>query len=112
MLNRAAVILKLKEPFIKWMNEADPYDNPWIELESANEDCTVYLISSYDAEMFDEWMSLNYLILFENELEDWYSDKSLWPKHLDRELFDEWFKVELHTVLYDTADDKIEDDGI
>ena len=45
MINRAAVILKYKAPFIQWVNDADPYkDNPGITLESENKDCTVYLI--------------------------------------------------------------------
>ena len=55
MINRAAVILNYKAPFIKWVNDADPYkDNPGITLESENEDCTVYLILEDDAEKLEE----------------------------------------------------------
>jgi len=45
MLNRAAIFLKLKQPAIDWINEADPVDSPRVSLESANEDRTVYLVS-------------------------------------------------------------------
>ena len=62
MINRAAVILKYKAPFIQWVNDADPYkDNPGITLESENKDCTVYLILEDDAENLEEWISLNFI---------------------------------------------------
>ncbi len=113
MINRAAVILKYKAPFIQWVNDADPYkDNPGITLESENKDCTVYLILEDDAEKLEEWISLNFEQLFESEIEDWYADESLWPENRNRKLFDEWFDVECHSVLIDTVDGKIIDDEI
>ena len=113
MINRAAVILKYKAPFIQWVNDADPYkDNPGITLESENKDCTVYLILEDDAENLEEWISLNFKQLFESEIEDWYTDESLWPKNRNRKLFDKWFDVECHSVLIDTVEGKIADDEI
>lgn len=110
MINRAAVILRYKEPFIKWINESDPYnDDPGITAEDANDDRTIYLISDEDGENIDKWMSRNYKTLFENELEDWYTDESLWPKKRDRKTFDAWFDVECHTVIIDTLEGPIED---
>ncbi|UCF91286.1 MAG: hypothetical protein JSW39_23910 [Desulfobacterales bacterium] len=111
MINRAAVILKYKEPFVRWINEADPCeDHAVITLESANEDRNVYLITDEDGENFEEWVSLNCKTLFENELEGWYTDKSLWPKKRNKKTFNEWFDVECHTVIIDTVGGKIEDD--
>jgi len=111
MINRAAVILKYKAPFIQWVNDADPYnDNPGITHESEKKDSTVYLIHEDDAENLEEWISLNFKQLFESEIEDWYTDESLWPKNRNRKLFDEWFDVECHSVIIDTADGKIIDD--
>ncbi len=113
MINRAAVILKYKAPFIQWVNDADPYkDNPGITLESENKDCTVYLILEDSADKLEEWISLNFEQLFESEIEDWYTDESLWPKNRSRKLFDKWFDVECHSVLIDTVDGKIVDDEI
>ncbi|MCP3888985.1 MAG: hypothetical protein GY702_08955 [Desulfobulbaceae bacterium] len=48
----------------------------------------------------------------ESEIEDWYTDESLWPKNRDRKLFDEWFDVECHGVLIYTVGSKIIDDEI
>ena len=113
MINRSAVILKYKEPFVRLINEADPYeDDPGIASENANEDRTVYLITEDDAENIEKWISLNFKTLFESELEDWYPDESLWPKKRGRKTFDEWFSVECHTVIIDTVEDAIEDDEV
>ena len=114
MINRTAIILKYMEPAVKWINEADPYDeNPGITIDSVNEDGTVYLVRDEDAdspEALDEWISLNYEILFEAELEDCYTDESLWPPKRNLKLFKQWFEVEYHSVVEDTVGSPIEDD--
>lgn len=111
MVNRAALILKYKEPFIRWINTSDPYvKDPNISMEEANQDKTVYLIDEEEAENLEEWISLNHQALFEAELEGWYTDESLWPKNRDLEMFYQWFEVECHTVLIDTATGPIFDD--
>ena len=116
MVNRAALILRYKEPAVAWINEVDPYDHdPGTSIESANEERTVYLISDEDADSPDAlaaWLRLNYKALFENELEGWYVDESLWPKQRSIRLFRKWFDVECHTVLHDTVGDRIIDDEI
>ena len=116
MINRAAILLKYKSPAVKWINEADPYnDAPGISITSANEDRIVYLIMDTDAEdsgIVDKWINLNYESLFENELEGWYTDESLWPEKRDLKLFNKWFDVECHSVVEDTVGLPIEGDEI
>ena len=116
MINRAAIILKYKEPAIKWINDADPYnENPGISLESVNEENTVYLISDQDADSPDvlkNWIQLNYEALFEHELDGWYTDENLWPKKRDLKLFHKWFEIEIHTVIIDTVGLPIKDDEV
>jgi hypothetical protein len=113
MLNRAAILLKLKQPAIDWINEADPMGNPGISLKSGNEDRTVYLVSDEVAEdpvNVMRWLRLNWETLFETELEAWYLDESLWVQDRSFELFQEWFELECHSMITDTADTPIEDD--
>lgn len=113
MVNRAAIILRYKKPFIRWLNDSDPYDDdPGITLERSNKDRTVYLIRDDDADHVEEWISLNFKQVFESELEDWYTDESLWPKDRNRKLFDDWFDVECHSVIIDTVGGKIIDDEL
>lgn len=112
MINRAAIILKYKLPAVQWINEVDPYEEtPEISLEEANHERTVYLISDQDAEdeaTVQKWILLNYEVLFETELEGWYTDESLWPSERSLALFYEWFEVECHTVIDDTVGTPIE----
>ena len=116
MLNRTAIILKYKAPAIQWINETDPYnDDPGIDAESVNDERTVYLISDEDGDSPDTikcWIDLNWRELFEQELEGWYTDPSLWPKNLSLKLFREWFTVEYHTCLVDTVGTEFYDDDI
>ena len=114
MINRAAVILRYKKPAVAWINEADPYnDDPGITIESVNEERTVYLIRDEDADSpadVEEWINLNYDVLFESELNSWYTDEELWPDNRSIKLFHKWFDVECHSVIEDTVDSPIEDD--
>jgi hypothetical protein len=112
VINRAAIILRYREPAVRWINEADPYDAPGITREVVNQERTVYLIRAEDAETsaaVDEWIELNYRQLFEAELQGWYTDPTLWPQDLTLQLFREWFDVEYHSVLIDTVGGRIYD---
>ena len=114
MINRAAVILKYKEPGIEWINSVDPYPgSESLTREGINQERTVYLISDEDADdddTFEAWLSENYIAVFESELEGWYTDESLWPEDRSRTVFDNWFTVELNTMLVDNVCGKIYDD--
>jgi hypothetical protein len=116
MLNRAAIILKYKEPAVKWINDADPSSkDPRIDGDDVNEERTVYLISDDDGDSsftVERWIKLNWQALFERELDGWYTDPSLWPKRRTLKLFREWFDIECHTCLVDTVGTEIYDDGL
>lgn len=113
MINRAAVVVKFKAPFIKWINEANPFDKrPAITLAEANEDRTIYLIDEDEADHVEDWIALNYGQLFESELEDWEEDSALWPQNRTKELFAAWIEVQCHTVIVDTVGSDIVEDGL
>ena len=116
MIDRAAVMLKYKSPAIEWINEVDPVnDDPRITSEDVNSERTVYLIRDEDGDdpsVLQEWIKLNYKILFENELEGWYVDENLWPKNRTLKLFHKWFGIECHTIIEDTVGAPINDDEI
>ncbi len=114
MINRAAILLRYKEPAVQWINDADPYDDGHeISLESANEERTIYLITDDDGdgpEAASNWVRSNYEVLFESELEGWYTLESLWPQKRTFALFNKWFEVECHSVIEDTVGTPIIDD--
>ncbi|PLX49798.1 MAG: hypothetical protein C0613_06380 [Desulfobulbaceae bacterium] len=111
MVNRAALILYYKEPFMKWIADADPSgESPPISLGEVNRDKTVYLIDDSDAENLEAWLKRNYADLFETELASWYIDELLWPPKRDLKLFHKWFDAQCHSLLYDLGSGQIYDD--
>ena len=51
MLNRAAVILRYKQPFVDWINAADPSPTSHtLTLAEVNQERTVYLVEVEDDE--------------------------------------------------------------
>ncbi len=116
MLNRAVLILRYKQPFVDWINAADPKPTHTITLADVNEDSTAYLVEVEDEKEFKAWFKLNGATLFEDELNGWYTDPDLWPQDRSAALFKQWCTFELHTLVYDTGgsplfDDEAEDGG-
>ena len=112
MINRAAVIVKLSQPFVDWINSVDPSDErPLVSIEEANEDRTVYLIGEDQADDMTAWIAANFSQIFASELGDWCMDEGLWPKNRSQETFLAWCAIECHTVIVDTLGEEIVDDG-
>jgi len=116
VINRAAILLKYKKPAIDWVNDADPYhDNPGITARDVNTERTVYLVHDEVAdfpEATEDWLKANHQVLFERELDGWYSDPTLWPKDRSYTQFKKWFEVECHSVIEDTLEEPIIDDEL
>ncbi|MGH8550856.1 MAG: hypothetical protein ACRERU_20105 [Methylococcales bacterium] len=110
MLNRAALIIRYEQPFVDWINAVDPDPENAITLNDANEDNSVYLVEVDDPQELEEWLELNHADLFEDELNEWYSNPSVWPQDRSLDLFKKWCRFELHTMVFDTGLSPLEDD--
>jgi hypothetical protein len=108
MLNRNAIILKPKQPFIEWINS---HDGEVMTLETILGDLTVFLIPENDSEEdFFEELEHNWSNLFEDELNGWYTDEAMWPQDRTYAMFREWVEVTWHSVVEDLGDGGIVDD--
>lgn len=88
MLNRDLLISRYKQPFVDGINEANPYpDGHLMTLEDANHDSPNYLVHEDASEDFEHWLSGFYRSLFENNLEDRYTEPVLWPQDRALTLF-------------------------
>jgi hypothetical protein len=106
-INRCLLIVKPKQPFLDWVQSVD-YDKD-LTLDDIREDSTAYLVPQYElkseqAEIL-EWC---YELLFEVELDSWYTDPKLWPKERSLKIFLEWFEVEFHSMVVDLGEPPIE----
>ncbi|PLW68145.1 hypothetical protein [Pseudohalioglobus lutimaris] len=110
MLNRDLLIVRLKQPFVDWINEADPYpDRIPTSLANANEDCPVFLIHQFACEDLEGWLKHCYAEVFEEVLYQWYVDESLWPQDRNLKMFKAWCEVEVHGVITDLVDEPLLD---
>jgi hypothetical protein len=113
MLNRDLLIIRYKQPFVDWVNEADPYeDGHHIALEAANDDSPAYLIHEFASEEFESWLESCWVPLFENFRGEWYTDPALWPQDRTLELLQTWCELEVHSMVVDTVNEPLVDDEI
>lgn len=113
MLNRSALILRYRQPFVDWINAVDPSAGTAIlSLDDVNEEHTVLLVEVEDEEELAAWLDSNHEVLFERELEGWYTDPALWPWDRSLETLKKWCSIELHTVVVDTGGSRLKDDGL
>lgn len=109
MLNRSAIVVRPKPPFVAWLNgvENDPVD------EASLKDRTVYLIPDFDFQSgYERIFNEVWPLIFERELEAWYTDETLWPQQRTLALFNEWFSVEVHEIIEDLCDSPLVDDEL
>jgi len=96
-INRCAVLLKPRQPYINWVNEQLK------EKESIQEfaEHTVYLVpAGKEIGEVQSWIERNFARLFEAELDTW-ADEKTWPQARDYSVFKTWFTVEINTMVYD-----------
>jgi len=111
MLNRAALILRYKQPFVDWINAADPSPTSHtFTLAEANQEHTVHLVEVEDENELARWLSRHHEELFEEELKGWYTDPALWPRDRSLKVLQRWCSFELHTVVVDSGESPLEDD--
>jgi len=95
-IDRNAIVLIPKQPFINWINETYPDDKMTLNQKES----FVYLVSSsYDN--LEEWLKKNYKMFFIMELENWSTDKKDWPKKYTYKMFQQWFSVSWSEMVYD-----------
>lgn len=105
MLNRSAISVRLRQPFVDWINSLEDSAGEQVSLEEVNQEATTYLIPELeDEEALDDLIEERYLDLLENELFSWEEDEALWPDDIDRALFDAFVEIELSFMVFDLDD--------
>lgn len=122
MLNRSAISIQLKQPFVDWINSLDESENEQVTLEEVNLEATSYLIPELEDEgALEAFIDERYFELLENELLSWEDDDSFWPADMDKALFDAFLDVKLSFMVFDldeqapllaTVLDEVDDDDI
>ncbi len=100
-INRAALIVRPKQPYVDWANSVDD-DGPRAILQEVRTDPSIYLVETIDSlEDFDLLVDDTWGWIFREQLNGWMRDPESWPDELTREMFLEWFDCELSTMIWD-----------
>ena len=110
LINRTAISIIGAQPYVDWMN--------WNDADVNKGKLTVARTQPYgaafllpDLELEDdvqEWVEENFLWLFEFQLSAWTDDESLWPSPREIKMFRQWFRIDIHSVVVDVAEQAIE----
>ena len=102
MLNRSAVIVKPRQPYLEWIRRDDAEGLADTVFETLHTEPTVYLLPEYeDPSTQREVLEELWPALFEAMLAGWVTDEALWPKNRTVEMFREWFEVQMSSVVQD-----------
>lgn len=102
-LNRTALVIRPKQPYIDWANSLEE-DGPKLSLRKQDQEYTIYLVEEFNSDL-DPGPALqkHYSSIFEQELAGWHRDPSAWPGKRSLRTFMEWFDVEMHSMVVDLA---------
>lgn len=102
-INRAAVVVQPKQPFLDWLRGVDPTSHH-LTLDELRADATVYLLPECDSEAaWTEQLRAHYRDIFNEQLDGWFRDQTAWPTPATFELFTDWFDINSHTMVIDLA---------
>lgn len=106
-INRSALVVTPKQPFLDWLHGADPSSRDLTLRELAQEP-TIYLIPECDTpEEIDQVVREMCEEIFEEQLAGWFNDGATWPSDRGFDVFCRWFDCQFHSVLIDLADDPL-----
>jgi len=106
-VNRSAIVVKPKQPFLDWLHAAD-HTSLELTLFNLTREPTIYLMPECDtdqevAEVLRELCEE----IFEEQLAGWYTDESTWPRDRSFDVFCLWFDFQHHSMLFDLCDEPL-----
>jgi len=105
-INRAAVVVKPKQPFLEWINSTgdDKYT-----LDQLRQDNLTFLIPEYHSHDWTiKYLKKNFHQIFDWELYGWNMEREDWPVNRNWKMFQEWFDVEIGSEVFDLVGSPIE----
>jgi len=110
LINRTAITIVGAQPYVEWTHARDAdFNRGALTVARAKTYGSAFLLPEFELEEdVQEWIEENYSWLFEFQLSAWTEDESAWPGSRDLKAFRQWFRVDVHNVVVDVAEDEIE----
>jgi hypothetical protein len=110
-VNRSAITLEPTEAYKQWARSCPGGDPEGHLADWGNDERTVYLIPEIDYKP-DAWLRKNYLMMFEYELNGWWTDEAAWPTDRSFKNFKTFFKIHFTSMVLDLGKGAIEHDEL
>lgn len=104
-INRAAIVVRPKEPFFEWASSLEG-GLP----ESTEAWCSVYLADAAEDDDPNQVLRRHFATIFEEQLESWHRRVDDWPSPRTFALFEQWFEAEVVDLVFDLAEEPIAHD--
>ena len=91
-VNRTAVLLLPRQPFVDWVNRQEP-SQVFSHAEIAADPAVYLLDVVIDLREVPQLLHQLYEEVFEHQLAAWCTDQATWPSNRSVELFSEWFEI-------------------
>jgi|SRR4249920_275533 hypothetical protein len=106
-LNRSAIVVRPKPPFLDWLHAVDP-TSASLTLTNLAREPTIYLVDECD-DPADEEACLQAVCstIFEDQLDGWWRDRTTWPTLRSLPVFRRWFDCQFHSMVLDLADEPL-----
>jgi hypothetical protein len=110
VVNRTAVTIVGAQPYLDWMRATDAdFNKDTLTVRPVKAYGSAFLLPEFELEEhLQEWVEENATWLFEFQLAAWTENESTWPATRDLKAFRAWFRIDIHSVVVDVADDDIE----
>ena|SRR5437762_7019922 len=110
VINRTAITVAGAQPYQDWTRQSHADVNKGtLTIARAKTYGSAFLLPEFELEEdVQEWVEDNADWLFEFQLAAWTEDEAAWPATRDLKTFRQWFRVDVHSVVVDVAEDDIE----
>ena len=106
-LNRSAIVVKPKQPFLDWLHGADPTSRS-LTVQELGQEPTIYLIPECDTDAeLDAVLRQLCEEIFIEQLAGWFNDRATWPRDRGFDSFRKWFDFQHHSMLVDLCDEPL-----
>src|SRR6202035_3028793 len=114
VINRTAVTLVGAKPYLDWARATEAGFEPGaLRVVRRPRLCSAFLLPEFELEEdVQEWVEENAGWLFAFQLAAWTENESEWPVTRDLKTFREWFRIDIHNVVVDIAEDEIEGEDL
>jgi len=103
-INRSAIVVVPKQPVLDWLHSVDPTSSD-LTLDDLSDEPTIYLLPECeDEEGLRTCLEKVFAEIFEEEIDGWHRNRTVWPANRTFDTFCKWFDCVFHSMVVDLCD--------